>query len=172
MNLLHKITEKSLFTVSLFTTSILLGILSSTLAQEIPADTRIRSHLEELGYEYEIEADGTFRVGMQLPNGRVQRVWIQSKTETFGTLEIRKILSPAYLSNSPFPVAVANQLLLDSASKKLGAWQMIIQDDQYLAIFSVKIPAHSNANELKDYLSAVVGSADGMEESLTGEDNF
>lgn len=170
MKLIQKITEKTFFT--LFTFSILVGIFSSTLAQETPADSRIRSNLEELGYQYEIEADGNFRVGMQLPNGRVQQVWIQSKTETFGTLEIRKILSPAYLSNSPFPAAVANRLLIDNAIKKLGAWQTITQDEQHLAIFSVKIPADSNANELKDYLTAVVGSADAMEDALTEEDAF
>lgn len=69
-----------------------------------------------------------------------------------------------------FPAKVANDLLLDSFRKKIGAWQTMHKesDDSYLAVFAAKIDAVADAASLSACIRAVAESADEMEEKLTG----
>jgi len=79
------------------------------------------------------------------------------------------------------------KLLQDSAQKKLGAWELQKWSDGYRVILAVKIPIDSktsqdpaaaktseanNAAELQAAIRLVLYGADGMEEELTGKDEF
>lgn len=135
-------------------------------------DPRIKAALDKIGWKYEIDKDGDFKVGMKLEGGRTQVAWILSQTEKLDNMEIRQIVSPAYQSEGPLPATVANQLLADSARKKLGNWQTATSGKTYIALYAAKIPADTDVKNLESSLMAVLYSADGMEKTLTGKDDF
>lgn len=161
--------------LAILMTTTLIAIVQTSSAQtnsNATGDSRIQASLEELGFKYEIDKEGDFKVVIRTQDGRTQLVWIISKTQRYGKLEIREIVSPAYLSNEPLSLEVANQLLEDNTLTKLGAWQIFKQDKGHLAMFVAKIPADSDANNLGDSLEIVARSADAMENKLTGKDKF
>ncbi len=133
-------------------------------------DPVIARQLESLEYRYEVDEDGDYKLTFEVDDKRSQLAYILSTTEKFGNLQVREIWSPAYrASSAQFPVDVANRLLEDSQSSKLGAW--VKQGD--MAVFVVKIAADAAAAELDDALDFVLRAADQMEAALTqGKDEF
>ena len=128
-------------------------------------DERVQKLLRALDIEYTLDSGGNFKVDFDLGNGRSQRVLIWSNTNTYRNLEIREIWSIGYKSSSnTIPSVVANKLLEDTFSKKLGAWT---KADEY-AIFVVKISADTDSETLFSVLKIAVETADEMEEKLTG----
>ena len=163
----------------LISLAMLLSIAVLTASTQIaPAQTstagdpRIKAALDKLGWKYEIDKDGDFKVGMKLDNGRTQLAWISSSTEKLDNLEIRQVMSPGYKTDGALAAQVANQLLVDNARKKLGAWQTFSNGKTSLAVFAAKIPADSDPESLRSSLQAVFYSADAMEKTLTGKDEF
>ncbi len=134
------------------------------------ADPLISRHLDSLEYRYEVDEDGDYKLTFEIDDKRSQLAYVLSATETFGNLQIREIWSPAYrASSAQFPADVANRLLEDSQSSKLGGW--VKQGD--MAVFVVKIAADAAAGELDDALDFVLRAADQMEAALTqGKDEF
>ena len=86
--------------------------------------------------------------------------------------EIREVWAPAHSSDGPFSKEVANELLLDSYQKKLGAWQTARDDDTYVAVFAAKVSAEIDRDSLKTIIETISSSADEMEEKITDEDEF
>lgn len=137
------------------------------------ADPRIAPLLKKLGYGYEIDADGDYKLVMAVgEDERTQLVFVRSTVETYGDTRIREIWSPAYAGNgSTFPGPVANRLLEASNALKMGAW---VKNDGH-AILVIKIDADADADTLDDAISAAVTSADEMERELAeepGSDEF
>jgi len=84
-------------------------------------------------------------------------------------VKVREVWAPAYrASNGAFPEEVANRLLEDSNSSKLGGW--VKQGDT--AVFVVKLAADATQSQLDDALDFVLRTADQMELELTGKDEF
>uniref|UniRef100_A0A7C4CC45 YbjN domain-containing protein n=1 Tax=candidate division WOR-3 bacterium TaxID=2052148 RepID=A0A7C4CC45_UNCW3 len=144
---------------------------SAQLGSTRQGDARVRKTLTEAGIEFTVDDDGDFKLIRTLDNGRTQLVYINSGTETFKNLEIREVWAPAHKTTGQFPAKVANDLLLDSFRKKIGAWQTIFKesDNSYLAVFAAKIDADADAPSLNACITAVAQSADEMEEKLTGD---
>ncbi len=125
--------------------------------------------LDSLGYKYEVDEDGDYKLVFDLDNNRTQLVFVRSSVETFGAHHVREIWSPGYKSPSPqFSAAVANRLLEDSHESKMGGW--VKQGE--LAMFVVKIDADASAEQLSDAIDAASRSADGMELELTKQDEY
>ena len=132
-------------------------------------DKAIGRHLDKLGYPYEIDEDGDYRMVFDVEGDRTQMVYVRSSVEDFGTHNIREIWSPAYNAKTKqFPVAVANRLLEDSQDAKMGGW--VKQDTT--AMFVVKIDADATADQLSDAIDAAIRTADAMELELTKKDEF
>jgi hypothetical protein len=133
-------------------------------------DARVKLQLDALGYEFEIDDDGDYRLVFDTEGGRTQLVFVISNVNRYGTHTVREVWSPAYqASGNDFPAVVANKLLEDSEENKLGAW--VKQDD--MAIYVVKIPADASSEELEDAIEFAVQVADQMEIVLTdGDDEF
>ncbi|MEO0085319.1 MAG: hypothetical protein ABIK37_01670 [candidate division WOR-3 bacterium] len=144
---------------------------SAQLGSAKTGDPRVRKALNEAGLEFTVDDDGDFKLIRTLDDGRTQLVYINSGTETFKNLEIREVWAPAHKTVGQFPAKVANDLLLDSFRKKIGAWQTMHKesDDSYLAVFAAKIDADADAASLSACVKAVAESADEMEEKLTGD---
>ena len=149
--------------------------LSGPLAAEEAAssgpDARIKAQLDALEYEYEIDEDNDFKLVFNIgEEDRSQIVYVRSPVESYGEHQVREIWSPAYHSpTDAFPALIANRLLEDSDTKKLGGW---VKQDKY-AVFVVKIPANADGKALDDALDAAMAAADEMEAELTpGQDDL
>lgn len=134
------------------------------------ADPAIGRQLDGLGYKYEVDEDGDYKLTFDMDdNGRSQLAYVISSVEKFGELRVREIWAPAYRAeDDQLPADVANRLLADSHSSKLGGW--VKQGN--MAVFVVKVPADASASQLDDAIDFVLRSADTMEKELTGEDEF
>ncbi len=131
------------------------------------ADPAVASLLDRLGYEYEVDADGDYKLVMAIEDDdRSQMVFIRSPVETYGSHRIREIWSPAYKAEgAAFPGPVANRLLEASNDLKLGAW---VKNAGH-ALLVVKIDADASAEALDQAITAAVTSADEMERELAGD---
>lgn len=133
-------------------------------------DPLIGKQLDKLGYKYELDEEGDYKLTFGLDDDRSQLGFVISRTETYGKYRIREIWSPAYRAkDDALPGKIANRLLEDSQNNKLGAW---VRQGNY-AVFVVKIPADASAKELDDALTYALHVADKMEAELTpGKDEF
>lgn len=153
---------------------------SVSMAQVLPqqatsdtADSRVKQALDSLGLNYEVEDSGAIKVGMRFDDQRTQVAYIASSTSALGDMEIREIVSPANLTDGMLSADMANQLLKDNSSKKLGAWQTVeLKEGRHVTLFTAQIDANSSPEQLRSALYAVLNTADTMEEDLTGGDRF
>ena len=149
--------------------ALLLGLAAAGSAVAAEADKSVARHLDKLGYTYEVDEDGDYRLVFDVEGDRTQMVYVRSAVEDFGTHNIREIWSPGYTSSSKqFPVAVANRLLEDSQDAKMGGW--VKQDTT--AMFVVKIDADATPDQLSDAIDAAIRTADAIELELTKKDDF
>ena len=147
---------------------LLLAVLAPSFA--LAADPYVERQLDGLGYAYEIDEDGDYKMVFDLADGRTQIVYVRSPVESFGSLRVREIWSPGFVvEGNAFPAAVANRLLSDSNGAKVGAW--VRQGST--AMYVVKIDASASAEQLSDAISAAITTADKLEQELTlGKDAF
>ena len=133
------------------------------------ADPKVAAVLDELGYKYEVDGDGDYKLVMAIEGDdgaeRSQLVFVRSPVETYGSHRIREVWSPAYKTAGAFPGPVANRLLEASDDLKLGAW---VKHDGH-ALVVVKLDADAGAEALEQAISAAVTSADEMERELAGD---
>ncbi|WP_167285088.1 YbjN domain-containing protein [Marilutibacter alkalisoli] len=136
----------------------------------VAEETTVAGQLDALGYEYEVDDDGDYRLVFEVDEQRTQLVFVLSGTETYGSHEVREVWAPAYRAvDDGFPVEVANRLLAASHENKLGAW--VKQDG--LAVYVVKLPAGASSAQLSDAMEYAANVADRMEAALSdGEDEF
>jgi hypothetical protein len=159
-----------------------------TAAKKPPADPRVKAALDQIGYKFQMTDDNDYKlVPIQTeqsgttPDGkpifRSQLVYVNSNVEKYGTLEIREVLAPAFLSNGPLSAAVANRLLRENNSVKLGSWRLVVINSgqnagKYLAMYAAQISADSDAESLRLTIKSVILIADRMEKELTGTDDY
>ncbi|WP_146517215.1 hypothetical protein [Stenotrophomonas maltophilia] len=149
--------------------ALLIALAATGSAAAADADKAVARHLDKLGYTYEVDEDGDYRMVFDVEGDRTQMVYVRSSVEDFGTHNTREIWSPAYNAKTKqFPVAVANRLLEDSQDAKMGGW--VKQDTT--AMFVVKIDADATADQLSDAIDAAIRTADAMELELTKKDEF
>ncbi|UNK57317.1 YbjN domain-containing protein [Pseudoxanthomonas daejeonensis] len=148
---------------------LLLVLLPLSALAAPKADPSVAAMLDELGYKYEVDGDGDYKMIMALEGKdnaeRSQLVFVRSPVETYGTHRIREIWSPAYKSSGAFPGPVANRLLEASNDLKLGAW---VKHNGH-ALLVVKLDAAAGAEALDQAINAAVTSADEMERELAGD---
>ena len=149
--------------------TLLIALAATGSAAAADADKAVARHLDKLGYTYEVDEDGDYRMVFDVEGDRTQMVYVRSSVEDFGSHNIREIWSPAYSSKTKqFPVAVANRLLEDSQDAKMGGW--VKQDTTAMCV--VKIDADATADQLSDAIDAAIRTADAMELELTKKDEF
>lgn len=147
--------------------ALLLAVAGTSTAAE--ADKAVGRQLEKLGFNFEVDEDGDYRMVFDLDNDRTQLVYVRSAVEEFGSHAVREVWSPGYTSaTDSLPVAVANRLLEDAQDAKLGGWVK----QQRTAMFVVKVDAKASADQLNDAIDAATRTADAMELELTGKDEL
>lgn len=142
------------------------------------ADPRVRQALRDAGLKFMQKASGNYVLHCTLLSGRTHLAVVESKTSELGPLEVRDVYAVAYRSKELPPAEVMAKLLQDSATKKIGAWELHAQkngdgeSEGYAAIFVAKVGADCDAETLKAVLWGVVQTADAMEQELTSADEF
>lgn len=146
---------------------LLLALLPIHAFAAVEADPAVATLLDELGYKYEVDGDGDYKLIMAMDDEgeRSQLVFVRSPVETYGRHRVREIWSPAYKTGGAFPGPVANRLLEASNDLKLGAW---VKHNGH-ALIVVKIDADASAEALDQAINAAVTSADEMERELAGD---
>jgi hypothetical protein len=141
--------------------------------QEVAPDPRILRQLDGQNLRYQVDHDGEFRLVYQLEGKRTHAVWIQSRTEALGGLELRELYAFAYRCTGPVPQDIANRLMTREASARLGSWERVRAGDDSLAAYVVRIPALAPVDVLLEAVSLVLTMADSLEQELTpGTDEF
>jgi hypothetical protein len=126
------------------------------LGERKTADARVGPLLDRIGWKYEVDGDGDYRLGFAMEgenNG--QLVFINSRTAPLGALEVREVWSPAFGSASPFPAELLNDLLEENHRVILGAWRVVKTPQGYLAVFGAHIAADSDAAVLGTVVQTV-----------------
>jgi hypothetical protein len=126
-----------------------------------------------LKLNYQIDDDGDFKLTFRLDNGRSQVCFVNSKTEQFGTLEIREVWSVGYLSEGAIDARLGAYLLTRNNRVKLGAWRISERSDgKVLIVFAAHVAAEMDAESLQSAMRGVLREADELEEKLEGTDRF
>jgi hypothetical protein len=137
-------------------------------------DARIAAALEAIGIDSEIDADGDYKLMLQVDDEseRTQIVYVISSTERYGNLEIREIWAPAFKTGGRLDDDVARQMLAANERMKLGAWRLYGEDDDQMAVYAVQIDADANTEAMRSALQIVVQVADAEELKQTGKDDY
>jgi len=136
-----------------------------------PSDDRVEKLLEELDLNYEIDKDGDFKLINGFDDDRTHVVFVNSKTEELGDLEIREVWSVGFLADT-IAADTMQDLLEENGNVKLGAWRISRMGDKMVAIFSAQIAADTDRKSLLLALQAVSSTADNFEEQVTGKDDL
>lgn len=149
--------------------SILSSFVDTTNAQN--PDVRITNNLNKLNFKYDLKEDGTFQFTMPVGK-RTQMILIHSNTSIYDNLELREIYSVIYQSNQRPDEVQMSKLLIDNGQKKLGAWELIFEENIYFVVFTAKIPGDLDDDDLKSVIDIVATSADAMEQILFTTDEW
>ncbi len=136
-------------------------------------DERVRRALTHANINYSVDKYGSFEIVISTDDGRTQLVTIDSETSAYGSIEVRRVWSPAQVLEEAPSAKLAHHLLIDNGNVKLGAWQLSAQKDGGVAIlFQAVVGADIDPNSLQDVLRFVARKADELEEQIGGDDRF
>lgn len=130
-------------------------------------DASVKSRLDTQGIQYEVDADGDFKVTYNYSKEkRTQLVFVSGKTESVGGFTIREIFSPAArVEKDGIDGAKALELLAESRKNKFGSWE-IAGDVLY---FVIKLPDDVGAKQLEAAMDIAAETADDMEIEFSGD---
>ena len=131
------------------------------------ADASVVTRLEARGVKYEVDGDGDYKVTYNYSDeGRSQLVFVSGGTQSVAGFTVREVFSPAArISGDGISGAKALELLAESRSNKLGAWE-IAGDVLY---FVIKLPDDVTAAQLEAAMDIAAETADDMEIELSGD---
>jgi len=161
----------------LFTVLIIACFLNiqTTTAQKKSAtlgDARVTNALNQTKSPFSVDNGGMYLVTYELPNKRLQKIFIMSKTEKINGFELRAVFSYAIISDKPPTLEIANQLLQKNMDQ-VSFWALHKLDDgNYTVVNMIYIPADIDGKKLDGILSTVAFAADEMEERLTKKDEL
>lgn len=139
---------------------------------EAQGDARIRTILAQLNLKYSLTSDGDFKLLFDVGDGRTQIVIVNSDTQTYEGREIREVWAIGHRSDGELRQQLANELLRDNNTMKIGSWRVLFQDGKSFATFAVQIAAVPEGDFLNSILSVVAHKADALERSQGGGDEF
>ncbi len=138
------------------------------------SDPRVARALDAVGVRYEVDADGDYRVTLGWEeDGRSQLLWVNSRVTTLGGVDIREVWSIGYRTDGGgIPPSIADRLLKDNATFKIGAWEVGTNRGLPVARFVARIPADCSSEFLHAVVRAVAVNADELEKELLRSDDL
>lgn len=133
----------------------------------IAADASVEARLKARGLQFEVDADGDYKVTYSYAKeNRTQLVFVSGGTEHVSGLSIREVFSPAgRLGADGIDGQQALALLAASRAKKLGSWE-VSGDVLY---FVIKLPDNVDAAGLEAAMDIAAETADNQEIELSGD---
>lgn len=135
-------------------------------------DQRVAEQLDEIGWKYEVDADGDFRLVFRYPDGRTQIVFINSQTESLGPMEIREVWAAGFRVDKDADKSVFQSLLEENELVKLGAWRLVQAGEDSVAVFAVQLPADADTELLRLATDVAGITADKAGQQNSEEDEF
>src|SRR5690606_10969141 len=131
------------------------------------SDASVATRLEPRGIHYEIDEDGAYTLTYSYADEqRTQLVFVSGGTESVGEFHVREVFAPAArLEADGITGEVALQLLADSRTSKLGAWE-VAGDILY---FVIKLPDDIGAARLETAMDIAAQVADDAEKRFSGD---
>lgn len=131
------------------------------------ADPSVEARLNARGTKFTVDDDGDYKVVLNFTEeGRTQLVYVSGGTEEVGGTLIREVFAPAAnIKTDGVTGAVALELLSESRTKKVGAWEV---SGDYL-YYVIKIPDSIDAAQLAALIRVAGSIADDKEIELSGD---
>ena len=128
-------------------------------------DASVQARLDARGIKYEIDGDGDYKVVVSYKaEHRTQLVFVSGASESIQGLMVREVFSPAGKVGADAVAAKAMDLLAESRSLKIGAWE-IAGDVLY---YVIKLPDSVDAAQLEAAIDIAAETADDKEIELSG----
>lgn len=144
----------------------------TTAAQSNQGDARVRNVLTQLRDKFIVDSDNDFKLVRDTSDGRTQVAWVLSNTNTYGSMEIREIISPAFKTGGSLSSSLALRLLRENNKYKLGAWRLVGEGDNQAIFYAVQITANADAQTVNAAIKSATLIADAMEKEIVGTDDF
>lgn len=141
--------------------------ISSASAQ----NSKLKSLLDKAGLKYTVK-NGNFHLTFETEDSRTQVVVLVGSMEELHGEPIAYFFSPGFKGTEIDDQAMA-RMLADAHSRKVGNWELTVNNNEIIGIFAVKVPLSSLTPTLTR--SICIGTAtvaDEMEKTLLGTDNF
>lgn len=135
-------------------------------------DLALKKALDERKLRYDVNPEGTCRLIFTFGKERSHQIFVTSKKESFMGVEYRRVWATAWKSKELPSADIMAKLLQDSATKKIGGWELHRWSDGYRLILAQKLPADASNTALEAAIKLVANGADYMEEQLTSKDEF
>lgn len=144
---------------------VLASLLPLAIFPAHAGDASVGSRLDARGIKYEIDGDGDYKVVVSYKSeGRTQLVFVSGATESIQGLLVREVFSPAGKVRADAIAGKALELLNESRTLKIGAWE-IAGDILY---YVIKLPDSVDATQLEAAIDIAAETADNKEIELSG----
>lgn len=139
------------------------------VSAQTAVDKKLGKTLAKQKLEFEVDAEGDYKLTFDVGSGRTQVVWVRSGASAYGDLGVREILSiGSQAPSGVLPPALADRLLQTNPQSKLGAWARTAEH----AVFIARVPADMDGRQLASALELVARSVDEVVRELGAADAF
>ncbi len=149
--------------------ALLITLASAGAATAAPqADKSVARHLDKLGYTYEVDEDGDYRMVFDVEGDRTRWSTCARRWKTSAATTSRDLVTGLQRQDQAVPGGRGQPPAGRSQDAKMGGWVK----QGHTAMFVVKIDADATADQLSDAIDAAIRTADAMELELTKKDEF
>lgn len=149
-----------------------LSVVQTAIADE--ADPRISVALKRNDIKFEVNESNNFRIICETDeeNNRDQLIIVNSKTEKYGSLELREIWSIGYRvsEGSTVPASVVKKAMTSSDNYKLSFWELT--ESEEVLFHCARVPANLDDETLIKVIFDIGETADKFEAENLGTDEL
>lgn len=134
-------------------------------------DARVAKALNQMKTEYEVEADGQYKITFGVGKDRSHTAYVVSETDTAYNLEMRGVYALAAISDKPFAAELISELLQENM-QSVTSWALLKVKDGFAIVNITHVPADADGKRLDAAIQSVLVSADALEQRLSKEDKL
>lgn len=146
---------------------------ADTIAALPGGESPLKQLLGEIGWNYEVEDDGDYRLYLNVDSTRSQGAWIRpTDAERPGTPAGYEVYSQIMYADAP-PSPSFMEAMLKRSGPLYGSFELFENaDGEYLVFYSAFTPDVPDADALYNVVADVVTVADEMEKEWIGGDEY
>lgn len=156
-------------TYSYLQSILVVGVLAVSGASA--QNPKLKALLDKAGLKYSVK-NGNFQILFETENGRSQVVILAGSMEELHGESIAYFFSPGF-KGAEIGDQDMVKMLADSQTRKVGHWELTVNDNSIFAIYAVKVPFSCLTPKLtRSICAATAAVADEMEKALLNTDDF